>query len=219
VSDCRYRPLRRSFSAAVSGSSRSTDARREAFVCLSRYFDFWDTPVATVATPATFWLGYDFNFWDTRPSRQSRQLRQLRLLTVPRLKSRGSRNSGGFQPREVVGSRLTKPRTVCRTKKTLTDPPGMSAAGRERMRSASEQAPAKARGAAFGRPQKMQPDQKDLARELIRDGKSISAVARTSTPSGDNPPLSGRKPGLMTVLCSGQPQQTMRRKAADRHGR
>jgi transposase-like protein len=25
----------------------------------------------------------------------------------------------------------------------------------------------------------MQPDQKDLARELIREGKSISAVART----------------------------------------
>jgi DNA invertase Pin-like site-specific DNA recombinase len=38
---------------------------------------------------------------------------------------------------------------------------------------------AKARGVAFGRPQKMQPDQKDLARELIREGKSISAVART----------------------------------------
>ncbi len=38
---------------------------------------------------------------------------------------------------------------------------------------------AKARGVAFGRPQKMLPDQKDLARELVREGKSISAVART----------------------------------------
>ena len=38
---------------------------------------------------------------------------------------------------------------------------------------------AQARGVAFGRPRKMQPDQQELARELVRDGKSISAVART----------------------------------------
>jgi DNA invertase Pin-like site-specific DNA recombinase len=38
---------------------------------------------------------------------------------------------------------------------------------------------AKVRGVAFGRPKKMRPDQQQLARELIRDGKSISAVART----------------------------------------
>jgi len=38
---------------------------------------------------------------------------------------------------------------------------------------------AQARGVTFGRPQKMTADQKDLARELIREGKSISAVART----------------------------------------
>jgi len=38
---------------------------------------------------------------------------------------------------------------------------------------------AKARGVAFGRPKKMRPDQQELARELVRDGKSISAVART----------------------------------------
>jgi DNA invertase Pin-like site-specific DNA recombinase len=38
---------------------------------------------------------------------------------------------------------------------------------------------AKARGVAFGRPRKMRPDQQELARELVRDGKSISAVART----------------------------------------
>jgi DNA invertase Pin-like site-specific DNA recombinase len=38
---------------------------------------------------------------------------------------------------------------------------------------------AKARGVAFGRPKKMRPDQQQLARELVRDGKSISAVART----------------------------------------
>ena len=37
---------------------------------------------------------------------------------------------------------------------------------------------AKARGVAFGRPQKILPDQKELARELIREGKSISTVAR-----------------------------------------
>jgi DNA invertase Pin-like site-specific DNA recombinase len=38
---------------------------------------------------------------------------------------------------------------------------------------------AKARGVAFGRPKKMRPDQHELARELVREGKSISSVART----------------------------------------
>ena len=38
---------------------------------------------------------------------------------------------------------------------------------------------AKARGVAFGRPKKLRPDQQQVARELVRDGKSISAVART----------------------------------------
>jgi DNA invertase Pin-like site-specific DNA recombinase len=38
---------------------------------------------------------------------------------------------------------------------------------------------AKERGVAFGRPQKLLPDQKALARELVREGRSISAVART----------------------------------------
>jgi DNA invertase Pin-like site-specific DNA recombinase len=37
---------------------------------------------------------------------------------------------------------------------------------------------AKLRGVAFGRPQKLLPDQKALARELVQEGKSISAVAR-----------------------------------------
>jgi len=38
---------------------------------------------------------------------------------------------------------------------------------------------AKARGVIFGRPKKLRLDQQELARELVRDGKSISAVART----------------------------------------
>lgn len=38
---------------------------------------------------------------------------------------------------------------------------------------------AKARGVAFGRPPKMRPDQQALACELVRDGKSISEIART----------------------------------------
>ena len=38
---------------------------------------------------------------------------------------------------------------------------------------------AKARGVAFGRPKKLRPDQRELAQELVRDGKSISAVAKT----------------------------------------
>lgn len=38
---------------------------------------------------------------------------------------------------------------------------------------------ARQRGVAFGRPQKLLPEQKALARELVREGRSISAVART----------------------------------------
>ena len=36
-----------------------------------------------------------------------------------------------------------------------------------------------ARGFAFGRPKKMRPDQAERARQLVLEGKSISAVART----------------------------------------
>ncbi|MCY1740890.1 recombinase family protein [Ensifer sp. SL37] len=35
------------------------------------------------------------------------------------------------------------------------------------------------RGVAFGRPKKMRPDQAELARQLVSEGKSVSAVART----------------------------------------
>ena len=38
---------------------------------------------------------------------------------------------------------------------------------------------AMARGVSFGRPKKMRPDQAELARQLVLEGKSISAVART----------------------------------------
>ena len=38
---------------------------------------------------------------------------------------------------------------------------------------------AKARGVAFGRPKKMRPEQQELARQLLLEGKSVSAVART----------------------------------------
>jgi DNA invertase Pin-like site-specific DNA recombinase len=38
---------------------------------------------------------------------------------------------------------------------------------------------AQARGVAFGRPPKLREDQKELARDLVKSGKSISAVART----------------------------------------
>ena len=48
---------------------------------------------------------------------------------------------------------------------------------------------AKARGVAFGRPKKMRPDQQQVDRELVRDGKSISAVARTfDVKTGDDLP-------------------------------
>lgn len=36
-----------------------------------------------------------------------------------------------------------------------------------------------ARGVSFGRPKKMRPDQAELARQLVQEGKSISSVART----------------------------------------
>jgi DNA invertase Pin-like site-specific DNA recombinase len=35
------------------------------------------------------------------------------------------------------------------------------------------------RGVAFGRPPKMRPDQQELVRELISQGRSISEIART----------------------------------------
>ena len=38
---------------------------------------------------------------------------------------------------------------------------------------------AQARGVPFGRPPKLRPDQRTLARHLIEEGKSVSAVART----------------------------------------
>ena len=36
-----------------------------------------------------------------------------------------------------------------------------------------------ARGVAFGRPSKLRPDQKDVVRDLVKNGQSIAAVART----------------------------------------
>ena len=38
---------------------------------------------------------------------------------------------------------------------------------------------AMARGVAFGRPSKPREDQKDVVRDLVKNGRSISAVART----------------------------------------
>ena len=35
------------------------------------------------------------------------------------------------------------------------------------------------RGVSFGRPPKLRPDQRNLARQLIEEGKSVSEVART----------------------------------------
>ncbi len=59
---------------------------------------------------------------------------------------------------------------------------------------------AKARGVAFGRPKKMRPDQQELARKLVRDGKSISAVARIfKRPPRDHPLRLGGVGGLMPV--------------------
>ena len=38
---------------------------------------------------------------------------------------------------------------------------------------------AQARGVTFGRPPKLRPDQRNLVRQLIAEGKSVSEVART----------------------------------------
>ncbi len=67
---------------------------------------------------------------------------------------------------------------------------------------------AKARGVAFGRPKKMRPDQQELARKLVRDGKSISAVARIFKRPPPRPSTAawrGRKP--YAGFCSSQPHR------------
>jgi DNA invertase Pin-like site-specific DNA recombinase len=79
---------------------------------------------------------------------------------------------------------------------------------------------ARARGVAFGRPKKMRPDQAELARQLVLDGKSISAIARTFNvhpatiyrciePNGS----------LMTLFCSAQPHDPHPGRARDRRRR
>lgn len=47
------------------------------------------------------------------------------------------------------------------------------------MRTREGREAAQARGVAFGRPSKLRNDQKELVRELVQTGQSISAVART----------------------------------------
>ena len=58
---------------------------------------------------------------------------------------------------------------------------GIAEFERELIRSRTEEGKraAKQRGVAFGRPTKMRPDQRELARQLIEEGKSVSEVART----------------------------------------
>src|SRR3546814_13193936 len=45
-------------------------------------------------------------------------------------------------------------------------------------RTAEGRKAAMVRGVTFGRPKKMRPDQAELARQLVLEGKSISSVAR-----------------------------------------
>ena len=63
---------------------------------------------------------------------------------------------------------------------------------------------AQARGVAFGRPKKMPPDQQQLARDLVRDGKSISAVAGLSTSTQPPSIASSTDSSLMLLFCSAQ---------------
>jgi DNA invertase Pin-like site-specific DNA recombinase len=48
-----------------------------------------------------------------------------------------------------------------------------------RQRTADGRKAAKKRGVRFGRPPKLRPDQKEIARGLLHEGKSVSEVART----------------------------------------
>ena len=54
-----------------------------------------------------------------------------------------------------------------------------SAAGRTIPRLGRTVTAAQARGVPFGRPPKLRPDQRTLARNIIEEGKSVSDVART----------------------------------------
>ena len=58
---------------------------------------------------------------------------------------------------------------------------GIAEFERELIKSRTEEGrhAARKRGVHFGRPSKMRPDQRDLARQLLEDGKSVSEVART----------------------------------------
>jgi hypothetical protein len=48
-------------------------------------------------------------------------------------------------------------------------------------RTSNGRVPAKARGVIFGRPNKMRLDQQELARELVKDGKSIGITCDSSS--------------------------------------
>jgi len=64
---------------------------------------------------------------------------------------------------------------------------------------------AQARRVAFGRPKRMRPDQQQLARELVPDGKAIGAVAGTfnvTTPRRFTASSTDRR--LMLFFCSSQ---------------
>ena len=58
---------------------------------------------------------------------------------------------------------------------------GIAEFERELIKSRTEEGrhAARKRGVPFGRPSKLRPDQRDLARQLLEDGKSVSEVART----------------------------------------
>ena len=59
---------------------------------------------------------------------------------------------------------------------------------------------AQARGVPFGRPPKLRPDQRTLARQLIEEGKSISDVARTfNVHVANDLSLPPRQGDLMTI--------------------
>lgn len=85
--------------------------------------------------------------------------------------------SAGLQSLEEPWADTTSPAG----RMVLTVFAGIAEFERELIRSRTEEGKraAKQRGVAFGRPPKMRPDQRQLARQLIEDGKSVSEVART----------------------------------------
>jgi len=107
---------------------------------------------------------------DLRNSRRHAQYADVRNLRHLR-RVRGARRFKGFSLQNTYAEVATLAICFARSSGCPREA-GVS-------RTSAGRLAAKARGGAFGRPKKMQPNQQELARELVRGGKSAGAVAKT----------------------------------------